>query len=182
MKELSLHILDITQNSIRAGAALVELCIVEDTLEDLLSITISDDGCGIPKDRLADITNPFVTSRTTRKVGLGLPLFKAAAEGCDGRFTIRSEEGVGTTVEAVFKRSHIDRAPLGNMADTVMTMLLSFNHAELLYIHHYNGRTFEFDTRQIKAILEAEDLLTDPEVLGWIRGYVAEGLEGIMEE
>ncbi|MEG2418302.1 MAG: ATP-binding protein [Eubacterium sp.] len=93
MKELSLHILDITQNSIRAGATLVELCIVEDTLEDLLSITISDDGCGIPKDRLADITNPFVTSRTTRKVGLGLPLFKAAAEGCDGWFTIRSEEG-----------------------------------------------------------------------------------------
>jgi hypothetical protein len=182
MKELSLHILDIAQNSIRAGANLVELTIDEDLKADRLSITIGDDGCGIPEDKLPDITNPFVTSRKTRRVGLGLSLFKDAAEACDGSFSVESQVGVGTTVQAVFRYNHIDRAPLGDMSDTVITMIMSFGTAELLYTHRYNGKEFVLDTREIKAILEEDSLMNDPEVLNWIRGYVADGLSEIMEE
>lgn len=161
---------------------MVQLDILEDTRKDTLTITIADDGCGIPADMLPNITNPFVTSRTTRRVGLGLPLFKDAAEACDGFFSITSEVGVGTTVTAGFKHSHIDRAPLGNMADTVMTMVMSFGSADLVYKHEYNGSVFECDTREIKAILGEDSLMEDPEILAWIRDYVSEGLVEIMED
>ncbi len=147
---------------------MVQLDILEDTRKDTLTITIADDGCGIPADMLPNITNPFVTSRTTRRVGLGLPLFKDAAEACDGFFSIT--------------HSHIDRAPLGNMADTVMTMVMSFGSADLVYKHEYNGSVFECDTREIKAILGEDSLMEDPEILAWIRDYVSEGLVEIMED
>ncbi|MEG0377930.1 MAG: ATP-binding protein [Eubacterium sp.] len=182
MKELSLHILDITQNSISAGAKLVTLTINEDLRKNLLEITIEDNGRGIPAEKLSVITDPFVTTRKTRKVGLGLSLFKAAAEGCRGHFEIQSIVDVGTKVYASFEHNNIDRVPLGNMPDTVMTMLLSFGDAELVYIHRYNSREFVFDTREIKEVLEESSLLNDPDILNWIKGYVAEGIQEIMEE
>lgn len=182
MKELALHILDITQNSIRAGAKMVKLTIDEAVNDNLLEIIIEDNGKGIPADKLPDITNPFVTSRTTRKVGLGLSLFKAAAEGCGGRFEIQSEVNVGTKVYASFEYNNIDRVPIGNMPDTVITMLMSFGEAELVYVQKYNGKTFLFDTREIKEILGEDSLMNDPEILTWIKGYVDEGLEEIKEE
>lgn len=182
MKELALHILDITQNSIRAGATVVDLIINEAVNDNLLEIIIEDNGKGIPADKLPDITNPFVTSRTTRKVGLGLSLFKAAAEGCGGRFDIQSQINVGTKVYASFEYNNIDRVPLGNMPDTVITMLMSFGEAELVYVHRYNGKTFQFDTREIKEILGEDSLMNDPDILNWIKGYVDEGLEEIKEE
>lgn len=182
MKELSLHILDITQNSIRAGASVVWLTIDESIPDNLLKIIIEDNGKGIPKDMLENITNPFVTTRKTRKVGLGLSLFKEAALSCNGDFQITSEVGKGTCVTAVFEHDHIDRMPLGNMPETIMTMLLSFDSADLVYVHRYNGREFVMDTRELKTVLEADNLLTDPDILNWIKGYVREGLEEIMEE
>lgn len=182
MKELSLHILDITQNSIRAEADLVKLTINENVNANQLEIIIEDNGKGIPADKLPEITNPFVTTRTTRRVGLGLSLFKDAAEGCGGRFEIESEVNVGTRVYASFEYDHIDRMPLGNMPDTVITMLMSFGEAELVYVQRYNGREFVFDSREIKAILGEDSLMGDPDILNWIRGYVEEGLEEITEE
>ena len=182
MKELSLHILDITQNSIRAGASLVKLTINENVDGNLLEIIIEDNGKGIPADKLPNIPDPFVTTRTTRRVGLGLSLFKDAAEGCDGRFEIQSEENVGTRVYASFAYDHIDRMPLGNMPDSVITMLMSFGEAELVYVQRYNEREFVFDSREIKEILGEDSLMNDPDVLNWIRGYVEEGLEEITEE
>ncbi|MDO4287950.1 MAG: ATP-binding protein [Eubacterium sp.] len=182
MKELALHILDITQNSVRAGARVIRLTIDEAVLENRLTITVEDDGSGIPPEILPEITNPFVTSRTTRRVGLGLPLFKSAAEGCGGSFDIQSEVGVGTRVSASFEYDNIDRMPLGNMPDTVITMLMSFGEAELVYLHRYNQKTFAFDSREIKEILQEDSLLGDPDILNWIRGYVEEGLGEIMEE
>ena len=181
MKELSLHILDITQNSIRAQAQLVKLVIVESPANNQLTIIIEDDGCGIPADRLQHITDPFVTTRTTRRVGLGLSLFKAAAEACGGYFEISSTVGVGTKVTGSFMRDHIDRAPLGNMADTVLAMVMSFGETDLYYEHDYNNQIFVFNTREIKETLEVESL-NEPEILNWIREFVAEGLEEIMEE
>lgn len=182
MKELALHILDITQNSVRANARIIHLTIDEAVADNRLTITIEDDGDGIPAEKLPEITNPFVTSRTTRKVGLGLSLFKSAAEGCGGSFEITSELGRGTRVSASFEYDNIDRMPLGNMPDTVITMLMSFGEAELVYTHRYNGKTFAFDSREIKEILQEDSLLGDPDILNWIRGYVEEGLGEIMEE
>ncbi len=182
MKELSLHILDITQNSIRAGATLVTLTIHEDILANVLEIIVEDNGKGISKEMLPEITNPFVTTRTTRKIGLGLSLFKEAAETCGGHFEIQSEEGRGTRVFASFEHNHIDRVPLGDMPQTVVTMLLSFNGAELVYHHCYNGYTFTFDTREIRSVLGEEIALNDPDILNWIREYVQDGLKEIMEE
>jgi hypothetical protein len=181
MKELSLHILDITQNSIRAKATLVSLTIIESSIENSISIVIEDNGIGISSEKLKNITDPFVTSRTTRKVGLGLALFRAAAETCGGSFEITSQLGVGTKVVALFKRDHIDRAPLGNMADTIVTMVMSFGVADLMYKHYYNDQTFAFDTHEIKETLEVENI-NDPEILQWIREVIIDGLEEIMEE
>ncbi|AFA49453.1 ATP-binding protein [Acetobacterium woodii] len=181
MKELSLHILDITQNSIRAKAKLVKLTIFESRDNNELTIIIEDDGCGIPADMLLTITDPFVTTRTTRKVGLGLSLFKAAAEACNGYFEITSTPGVGTKVVGSFERDHIDRVPLGNMADTILTMVMSFGATDLIYEHTIDKQQFIFDTREIKETLEVESL-NEPDILNWIRGFVKEGLEEIMEE
>ena len=182
MKEISLHIMDIVQNSITANAKLIEISLVIDRKKDVISITIKDNGKGMSKEMLANVTSPFVTTRTTRRVGLGLSLFKDAAEGCDGRFEIQSEENVGTRVYASFAYDHIDRMPLGNMPDSVITMLMSFGEAELVYVQRYNEREFVFDSREVKEILGEDSLMNDPDVLNWIRGYVEEGLEEITEE
>ncbi|MGL4606210.1 MAG: ATP-binding protein [Eubacteriaceae bacterium] len=180
MKELSLHILDITQNSIKAKATLVTLLIEESTIENSFKIVIEDNGTGIDPKMLVNITDPFVTSRTTRKVGLGLSLLKSAAEGCDGYLEIQSMLGEGTKVTVVFKRDHIDRAPLGNMADTIVTMVMSFGETDLVYEHKYNKEEFIFDTREIKETLGV-DSLNEMDILNWIREFVQEGLEEIME-
>ncbi|MBC3797230.1 ATP-binding protein [Acetobacterium tundrae] len=181
MKELSLHILDVTQNSIRANAKLVNLTIFESIAKNEFTITIEDDGCGISAEKLQYVTDPFVTTRTTRKVGLGLSLFKAAAETCGGYFEISSELGVGTKVVASFMRDHIDRVPLGNMPDTVVTMVMSFEETDLIYEHNYNNRSFVFNTREIKETLEVTSL-NEPDILQWIREFIRDGLEEIMEE
>ena len=179
MKELALHILDISQNSITAGADLVDVTIREDSKQDRMSIEIRDNGSGIPAEMLENITDPFVTTRTTRKVGLGLNLFQAGALACDGSFDVHSKPGEGTDVKAVYRRSHIDRAPLGNMPDTIVTMLMSFGHARLVYTHELDGRRFVFDSQEITDTFDDPDALTDPEVLEWVREFVAEGLDEI---
>lgn len=181
MKELSLHLLDITQNSVRAEASLIKVSIVESIPENLLTFEIEDNGKGIPNEMLKGITDPFVTSRSTRRVGLGLSMFEAAARQCGGSFDIQSQVGVGTRVFASFIHDHIDRVPLGNMADTIVTMVMSFGVVDLLYEHTYNQKVYIFDTREIKEVLEVESL-NEVEILAWIRENVAEGLEEIMEE
>lgn len=174
--------MDIVQNSVRAKAGTVTVTIDEARAANRLTITVADDGTGIAPELLAQITDPFVTTRTTRRVGLGLSLFKAAAEATGGSFSITSTLGAGTTVTAVFTYDHIDRAPLGNIPDTVVTMVMSMGGSELVYTQGVDGRTFTLDTREMKEILEEDDLSTDPEILTWIRGYVEEGLAEIEME
>jgi len=181
MKELALHILDITQNSIKAEATLVTLKIIESKAENTLTIIIEDNGIGIPADKLRTITDPFVTSRTTRKVGLGLSLFKAAAVACEGFLEITSEVGVGTKVVVLFQRDHIDCAPLGNMADTIVCMVMSFGVADLIYEHHYDDRSFIFDGKELKEALGVISL-NEIDILNWIREFVENGLKEITEE
>ncbi|GAB6096465.1 ATP-binding protein [Desulfatiferula olefinivorans] len=176
MKELSLHIMDLAENGITADARLIRIRVLEDLPANRLEIEIADDGRGIPPDMLADITDPFVTTRTTRRVGLGLSLFKAAAERCGGSFQIESKPGEGTRVRAVFEHDHIDRAPLGDMGGTLISLLAGYPEIDIEYTHLYDGKSFEFDTREIRVELEGVPL-SEPAVLQHLRHAIGEQLD-----
>jgi Histidine kinase-, DNA gyrase B-, and HSP90-like ATPase len=173
MRELSLHILDVLQNSVEAGATLVHLAIEEDLASDLYVITVRDNGKGMDEATQARVFDPFYTTRKTRHVGLGLPLFKAAAERCNGDLTISSQVGVGTTLRATFQHSHLDRAPLGDITGTLMSFILG-GGCDLSYEHRMDGREFSFNTPAIKAELGDVSLL-HPAVREWLRDFIDEG-------
>lgn len=173
MKELSLHILDIVQNSIKAGASLIELYIVEKTNDNIFSIKIKDDGCGMDEETLKNVINPFFTTRTTRKVGLGIPLLQEAALRCNGKFNIESKKGVGTNLLCSFERNSIDRAPLGDISSTIMTIVNSLENCEFIFIHEFDEKSYDFSTIKIKEILEENDL-RGSDILLWIKEYIEE--------
>lgn len=175
-----MHVLDLVQNSLEAGATRVEVEVVEDTAMDCLLLSVEDDGRGMSAETLNEISNPFYTTRTTRRVGLGIPLLLAAAQRCGGELRIESEPGRGTKVTATFQRSHIDRAPLGDMAETLLSVLLRERPVELHYRHRVDGRTFEFDTRAVKAELGGLSF-SHPAVVNWLRGYLSEGIAELYE-
>lgn len=179
MKELSLHILDIVQNSITANATIIEIIITESIKDDFLKIRITDNGCGMSEELVKKVVSPFTTTRTTRKVGLGISLFKAAAERCNGSFFIDSVVGEGTTIETSFQRSHIDRAPLGNMADTFTVLLSSKEGIDFIYKHSLDDEEFTVDTREMRKILGEEVSLLDYKVMEWIKGYITESLSNL---
>ncbi len=175
MRELSLHILDIIQNSIEAGASEVSLVIREDPEEDVFRITITDNGRGMSPEMVETVKDPFVTTRTTRKVGLGIPLFYTASRQTGGDLEIQSTLGLGTEIRVHFRRSHIDRAPLGDIAATVTTVLGGHPDLGFVYRHRFRDRVFELNAAEIRAGLE-DVSLSHPMVLGWIREYIQEGL------
>lgn len=180
MKELSLHILDIVQNSLKANATKVTVTINENEKDNTFNITVEDNGCGMSKEIIDKVTNPFYTTRTTRKVGLGIPLLQEAANRCNGWLKINSSEGKGTRLECMFERNNIDRAPLGNIADTIMTIVNSLNGCEFEYKYFFNNQLFSFSTEEIKKIV-GESAIRTPEVLLWIKEYVAEGMQNVSE-
>lgn len=173
MTELSLHVLDIAENSTKAGASLVTVSVSIATKADRLVITIGDDGCGMSAEQLEHVTDPFFTTRTTRKVGLGVPFFKMAAEAAGGNFSITSAVGKGTTVRAEFGFSHIDRMPLGDMNATMLQLILMHQNCDFLYTYEYNGRSFSLDTREMRELLG--DIPFDtPEVSEYLKQYLSE--------
>lgn len=176
MKELSLHILDIAKNSVKANADLVEILVLEDREQNLLTIEITDNGKGMSEEFLKTVKNPFSTTRTTRKVGLGIPLFMEAAEKCGGDLDITSKIGAGTKVRATFVLDHIDRAPVGDMAGTMVTLVSGSPQIDFIYRHKKNGREFLFDTRSIKEILGGVPM-DNPEVMLWTEEYIKDGLK-----
>lgn len=180
MLEISLHILDVINNSVKAGASLIGVTVDENKKGNILSVTISDDGCGMDPEFLKTVTDPFRTTRTTRKVGMGLSLFKAAAEATEGSFSIASEKGKGTTVCATFTYDHIDRQPLGDMAETIITVLSGNQNIDFLYRHSIDEREFLLDTREIRQILGDVDL-SGPEIILWLTEYINEGLAEISQ-
>ena len=179
MKELALHILDLAQNSITAGADLIKLTINESLKEDILSITLEDNGYGMDAAQAEKVKDPFVTSRTSRKVGLGIPLMLAACQRCEGNLSIESQKNVGTKLVATFKHSHIDRAPMGNMAETIGCLIIGTENINFVYIHIIDQAEFCFDTREIRQTLGEEVPLSEPEVLDWIKNYINEGLSNL---
>ncbi|MPW24830.1 ATP-binding protein [Alkalibaculum sp. M08DMB] len=182
MRELSLHINDIVQNSIDADATIIKIFVKEDIEKDNLVIKVEDNGKGIPKEKLDVITDPFETSRTTRRVGLGLSLLEAATQRCEGSLIIKSIRNVKTEVVATFRYNHIDRAPLGNMIDTILSIILSLKeNSDLIYEHHYNNKMFTFDTREIKSIIGNQVSINQIEIMNWIKEYIEEGFSNLME-
>jgi hypothetical protein len=181
MLTLADHILDITENSIRAGAKLIEISIDEDSENDLLTIKIKDDGHGMSPDAVQKVVDPFYTTKTVRRVGLGLPLLKDAAERSGGTFQLKSQENYGTTVKATFGLRHLDRQPLGAIINTIIILIISNSDIDFFYKHRHNDRQFEMDTREIRK--EIEDIpINHPEVIKYIRGAMEEGLHEIEPE
>lgn len=178
MKELSLHLLDIIENSISARALNITVEITEETDRDRLTMSVLDDGKGMDAEMLNRVTDPFVTSRTTRKVGLGIPLLKAAAEACNGHFEIHSEPGKGTQIIVDFQRSHIDRAPLGDLADTFLSIIIGSPQIHWILRYQVDSEKFEFDDQPIKD--ELKDIpLSDPDVIKYIRSTLEEGIKSV---
>ena len=140
----------------------------------LLKSRFKKNGKGMSEEMVKKVVDPFTTGRTTRKVGLGIPLIKMAAENTGGSFLLESEPGVGTTLTAIFVLSSIDRQPLGNMAETMLGMVTSYEQVDFLYLHKVNEKEFSFDTREIKKIL-GDVSLKEPEVYMWLSGYLKEG-------
>ncbi len=173
MKELSLHILDIIQNSIAAGATLITLTLFESVREDILTFTITDNGCGMPEDMVRAVTDPFTTSRTTRKVGLGIPLLKMAAEQTGGRITLSSAVGAGTTITADFAYGHIDRQPLGNMAETMLGLITSHPDLDFVYQHRVEDAQYTLDTREMRKSLGGVSL-NETAVTLWLSDFLKE--------
>ena len=178
MKELSLNILDITENSVKAKATLTEISLIEDN--ETLTLKITDDGCGMPEEIVKGVTDPFYTTRTTRKVGLGLPLLKMAAEQTGGGIEIISSQGEdhGTSVTAVFYKNHLDFTPLGDVISTVTTLIQGHPDTDFLFIHTKNGNEVRLDTRELRQVLEGVPLNTY-DVIQWINEYLREQYENL---
>lgn len=173
LRELSLHILDIVQNSIAANATLIEIGIQVDTKKDLLTIYINDNGKGMTSQQLKDVDNPFYTSRTTRKVGLGLPLFKMSAQLAGGDLKVHSKVNVGTKVEATFEWSNIDRVPLGNLCETLTAIIRANGHLDFTYKEQFNEKEFLLNTKELRNHLD-EVPIDNAGVISWIKKYYHE--------
>jgi len=178
MKEISLHVLDIIENSIAAGATLIEVEAEVVHAEDRLRVSVRDNGRGMEEALLRRVTDPFVTSRTTRRVGLGIPMFKAGAEAAGGSFRLESKPGEGTYIEARYRISHWDRPPLGDMAQTMYAVVMSNEEIAFTYLYTVDGKSFRFDTREIRQTL-GEIPLHTPAVSAWVKDYLLEGIEAL---
>jgi len=181
MKEIALHLLDLAENSVSAHAKNVCIEVREDFRVNQLCTVVQDDGDGMTDEVVKQVIDPFYTSRTERKVGLGIPLLKESAEACQGAMKISSTPGAGTKVEASFQHSHIDRMPLGDLPSTFLTLVLT--HPEVHWVFKYaftppykgSTRTYEFDDQPVKETLQ-DVPLTHPDVITFIRSSLEEGI------
>ena len=180
MRDLSMHVLDIAQNSIKAGAKLVTVSFVMEA-NGRLAFTVEDDGCGMTPEFLACVTDPFTTSRTTRKVGLGIPMLKQSAEMCGGDFDIQSEVGKGTVIRSVFDTANIDCIPMGDICDSLLTLvMLNPDKPEFLFQASSPAAQAVFDTRQVREVLGGVPL-NEPMVIAWMKESIEEEFKPILE-
>lgn len=178
MRELSLNVLDIAQNSIAAAASQIQIEVVERTDAHMLTIGLYDNGRGMTDEQVKSVLDPFYTTRTTRKVGMGVPLFKMAAEQTGGSLTVSSKVGIGTNIKAVFHTDSVDFTPLGDMASTVTTLVSMNTDLHFLYRHKVNDREFIFDTAEIREIL-GDVPLSEPSVVQWMREFMEENTKAL---
>ncbi len=180
MKELSLHILDIIQNSVRAKATVIELTINEDLNNNIFEILVKDNGKGMTKELIEEVKNPFTTTRTTRKIGLGIPLLLEASQRCEGDLEIQSKEGVGTTLRAYFKHNHIDRAPMGDLVNTITMLILSSPEIRYIFTYSIKSNNFTMDTKEVEEILEGVPI-NDLTVIKWLEDYLNENIAALKD-
>ena len=178
MKELSLNILDIVQNSIRAKSTLIKISINIDTDKNSLLIVISDNGQGISKEDLFKVNDPFFTTRTSRKVGLGIPLLKQSAAQSGGYLDIKSDLGIGTTITAEFELNNIDRTPLGDINSTIYLLVISNTEIDIVYTYKINEKSFVLDTKEIKEIVGQNNMNTK-EVTNFIKDFLEQNKSDI---
>ena len=178
MKDLSLHLMDIMQNSVTAGASHIEVLVRAEKKKDLLTLSVKDDGKGMSGETLRQVSDPFYTTRTTRKAGLGIPLFKASAEMAGGSFSIESEIGKGTVVTAVYQISHIDRKPLGSVADTVTMCIMGHPEIDYHLILENDDSEFVFRTEDVREQI-GEVPIEDPVIIGYLKEMIMEQTEGL---
>jgi hypothetical protein len=182
VEDLSFHVLDIVENSIAAGATRIEIHIEEKIRENSLIIKIKDNGKGMDKETLTKALDPFYTTKKTRSVGLGLSMLAQAAEEADGSFNIESSPGRGTSISAQFVYDHIDRKPLGNMAETILACLVSLGSGtDLIYSHSRNNNEFVFDTREIRKVLSGV-AINNADIISFLKQHIKEGLNEITEK
>lgn len=180
MKELSMHILDLVQNSIRASASLINVEFFDNIEVGVIELIIKDNGCGMDKAKVEEAINPFYTTRTTRNVGLGIPLLEQACKRCDGTFSISSQINLGTEVKCTFKRNHIDLVPLGDIGETISSIVASLGTScEFIYVHRVGNKKFIFSTSEVKKVLDGLDINT-PSVLSFIKDYVNDNIKTLI--
>ena len=180
MRELSLNVLDIAQNSVRAEASLITIELIEDTKTNTREISVSDNGKGMTPEQLESVRDPFFTTRTTRKVGMGIPLFRMAAEMTGGSFDIVSTLGVGTKTTARFCTDHLDFTPIGDMCSTVIMLVTMNLHIDFVYVRRTDDKSFTMDTRQLKEIL-GDVPLNEPSITAWLKDYITENTKQLTE-
>jgi hypothetical protein len=171
MREISLHLLDLARNGIEAGATALFIAVVEDPAADRLEMVVQDNGRGMNEEMVARAANPFCTTRTTRRVGLGLALMQMTCELCAGTFSLRSEPGVGTRVSCTLHPGHLDCPPLGDMGAVIQTLACESDRVALKYRHVIGDQTFEVDTETLQRELGLARV-SDPPVLCWLKGHV----------
>lgn len=154
MEDLSLHILDIVENSVAAQASKIEIRLAEDKKKDLLSVEVIDNGIGMDEETQKKALDPFFTSKKVRRFGLGLSLLSESAKAANGHLCIKSEKGKGTEIRADFQYSHIDRKPLGDIGQTIITLVIGNPDVDIIYVHKKDGHEYSLDTRKIKAQLK----------------------------
>lgn len=185
MRELSLSIMDVCQNSVTAKSTLIKLTLEENLDADRLTVTLEDNGCGMSEEQVKSVIDPFYTTRTTRKVGLGVPLFKMAAEMTGGNFYIDSKIGVGTTMKAIFVPSNIDMTPIGDINSTVLPLITGNTDIEFIYSRSItkDGKNTEFtlDTQEIKSVLGGDVPLNTPDVVVWLKEFLEENTTELQE-
>lgn len=179
MQELSMNILDVAENSVRAGASLVEITVDEQAQKDLLTITIADNGCGMSPQQLEQISDPFFTTRTTRKVGLGIPFFRMAAELTGGSLSIKSELNAGTVVTAEFILSSIDLMPLGDINESIFVLIHGSPDIDFVFTRRIGQNEMVLDTRSFRRIL-GDIPLNDPRVSGFINEFLDENTQELL--
>jgi anti-sigma regulatory factor (Ser/Thr protein kinase) len=176
VEDICFHIIDLVQNSAAAGAKVVRVEIRDSLDKNELLLVVSDDGRGMDQETVARAQDPFYTSKSFKKVGLGIPLLKATAQSCHGDFAINSEPGQGTTVQARLERQHIDCPPLGNLVDTMLTLIVSMADIDLRFVYENDRGRFAIATSEIRA--QVGDLhLSHPDVYQFLRQYIGESLE-----
>ncbi|MGO9016245.1 MAG: ATP-binding protein [Dissulfurispiraceae bacterium] len=177
MEDLSLHMLDIAENSIDAGATNIDIIIKESSAEDLLTFSIRDNGRGMDAETLEKVTDPFFTTKKVRRFGLGIPLLKQAAEECNGAFALESSPGAGTLITVVFQRSHIDRKPMGNIGSTMVVLISGHPEIDFTLTYVRDDFSYQFDSSAVKKTLDGVPINL-PDVLKLIQGDINEAVQG----